>query len=79
MIEFGPAGFAAAFAAGFVSFISPCVLPLVPGYLSFVTGVDTTSKDVARKRVVVAMTLFVAGFTAMFIALGAGTAWFGSA
>ena len=38
-IELGPAGLAIAFAAGFVSFISPCVLPLVPGYLSFVSGV----------------------------------------
>jgi cytochrome c-type biogenesis protein len=37
-IEFGPAALAAAFAAGVVSFISPCVLPLVPGYLSIVSG-----------------------------------------
>src|SRR4029450_12471607 len=38
MIEFGAAGLAAAFAAGFVSFLSPCVLPLVPRYLSLVSG-----------------------------------------
>ncbi|MGH2990866.1 MAG: cytochrome c biogenesis protein CcdA, partial [Solirubrobacterales bacterium] len=39
MIELGPAGLALAFAAGIVSFTSPCVLPLVPGYLCFVSGV----------------------------------------
>jgi cytochrome c-type biogenesis protein len=39
MIHFGPGAFAAAFAAGIVSFVSPCVLPLIPGYLSFVSGV----------------------------------------
>lgn len=39
MIEFGPAAFLAAFAAGVISFVSPCVLPLVPGYLSFISGV----------------------------------------
>jgi len=40
VIEFGPAAFLAAFAAGFLSFSSPCVLPLVPAYLSFVTGIS---------------------------------------
>ena len=40
MAHFGPAAFVAAFAAGFVSFLSPCVLPLIPGYLSLVSGVS---------------------------------------
>src|SRR5919198_572953 len=57
-MHFGPGALAAAFAAGFVSFVSPCVLPLIPGYLSFVSGV---------------------GFAAMFVAFGAGSAWFGGA
>jgi cytochrome c-type biogenesis protein len=78
-IELGPAGLAIAFAAGFVSFISPCVLPLVPGYLSFVSGVGFDELG-ARPRRVAAMTgAFVAGFTIMFVLLGAGVAWFGSA
>ena len=44
-MHFGPGALAAAFAAGFVSFVSPCVLPLIPGYLSFVSrvGFDASS------------------------------------
>jgi cytochrome c-type biogenesis protein len=62
---------ALAFAAGFVSFASPCVLPLVPGYLSFVTGgaaVDT--RPPARRRLAPIL-LFVAGFTIVFTLYGA--------
>jgi cytochrome c-type biogenesis protein len=57
-----------AFAAGLLSFVTPCVLPLVPGYLSAVSGVET---GVGGKRVVVASLPFIAGFTAVFVALGA--------
>jgi cytochrome c-type biogenesis protein len=78
-IELGPAGLAIAFAAGFVSFISPCVLPLVPGYLSFVSGVGFDELG-ARSRRVAGMTgAFVLGFTVMFVLLGAGIGWFGTA
>ena len=78
-IELGPAGLAIAFAAGFISFISPCVLPLVPGYLSFVSGVSFDELG-ARPRRVTAMTgAFVLGFTLMFVLLGAGVGWFGNA
>jgi cytochrome c-type biogenesis protein len=77
MIEFGPAAFAAAFAAGFISFASPCVLPLVPGYLSFVSGVSIDELGSRQRRVVATTAAFVAGFGAMFVALGAGAAWFG--
>ena len=78
-IELGPAGLAIAFAAGFISFISPCVLPLVPGYLSFVSGVSFDELG-ARPRRVAAMTgAFVLGFTIMFVLLGAGVGWFGNA
>jgi len=58
-----------AFAAGVVSFASPCVFPLVPGYLSFVTGGE--SKD--ERRPIVPIVLFIAGFAAVFTALGAFT------
>jgi cytochrome c-type biogenesis protein len=77
MVHFGPAAFAAAFAAGFVSFLSPCVLPLIPGYLSFVSGVGVDRLGVQPRRVVTTTLLFVLGFTAMFVALGAGATIFG--
>ena len=57
-----------AFAAGLVSFVTPCVLPLVPGYLSAVSG---TEVGVGGKRVVAASVPFIAGFTLVFVALGA--------
>ncbi|MFC0040494.1 cytochrome c biogenesis CcdA family protein [Actinomadura rayongensis] len=57
--------------AGLVSFASPCVLPLVPGYLSYVTGM--TGADLAdrrRGRLTLGVALFVAGFSAVFVAMG---------
>jgi cytochrome c-type biogenesis protein len=78
MIEFGAAGLAAAFAAGLVSFLSPCVLPLVPGYLSLVSGVGFAEvAEQPRRRVVGASLAFVAGFGVVFVLFGAGAAWFG--
>jgi cytochrome c-type biogenesis protein len=78
VIELGPAGLAIAFAAGVVSFTSPCVLPLVPGYLSFVSGVGFDELGARPRRVTASTAAFVGGFTAMFVAFGAGAAWFGS-
>jgi cytochrome c-type biogenesis protein len=72
-------GFLAALAAGCLSFLSPCVLPLVPGYLSAVTGV--MPKDLERapmRRVLVPSLLFVASFSAIFIVLGLGATALGS-
>ena len=60
---------ALAFAGGVVSFASPCVLPLVPGYLSFVTGARAT--EGARRRPLVPILLFILGFTLVFTLLGA--------
>jgi cytochrome c-type biogenesis protein len=57
-----------AFAAGLLSFVTPCVLPLVPGYLSAVSGAEV---GVGGRRVVAASLPFIAGFTAVFVALGA--------
>ena len=56
-----------AFVAGVVSFVTPCVLPLVPGYLSAVSG---TAPGVGGRRVVAASLPFFAGFTVVFVALG---------
>ena len=64
-------GILAALAAGFVSFLSPCVLPLVPGYLSAVTGVMPKDLDSAPlRRVLLPSLLFCASFSAIFIVLG---------
>lgn len=54
--------------AGLVSFLSPCVLPLVPGYLGFVSGMASSEKD--RGRVVLGATFFVLGFSLVFVLLG---------
>lgn len=68
--------YAIAFGAGVISFLSPCVLPIVPGYLSFVTGlsIDELGAGTARARWRITWTtaLFVAGFTAVFVILGLG-------
>jgi cytochrome c-type biogenesis protein len=77
-MHLGAAGLAAAFAAGFVSFVSPCVLPLVPGYLSLVSGVGFEDLAARPRRVVAASLGFVAGFGAIFVLFGAGAAWFGN-
>jgi cytochrome c-type biogenesis protein len=57
-----------AFTAGLLSFVTPCVLPLVPGYLSAVSGAQP---GMGGRRVVIASLPFIGGFTAVFVALGA--------
>ncbi|MFJ3174602.1 cytochrome c biogenesis CcdA family protein [Streptomyces roseus] len=65
--------------AGLVSFFSPCVLPLVPGYLSYVTGVSGADLAEARRgRMLGGALLFIAGFTAVFVSTGALFGYFGS-
>ena len=67
----------AAFAAGFLSFVSPCVLPLIPGYISFVSGVSVeemkadAAPATSRLQVFLTSLAFVIGFSLVFIALGA--------
>jgi cytochrome c-type biogenesis protein len=75
---------AAAFVAGLVSFISPCVLPIVPGYLSFISGVNVAQfkegsapRDVVR-RVTLTGLAFVLGFSTVFVTLGAAATYIGS-
>ncbi len=77
-----------AFAAGLISFLSPCVLPLVPGYVSFISGVSFAelghkSENTAwlsreRRAVLLNSIFFIAGFSAVFILLGATATWIGS-
>jgi cytochrome c-type biogenesis protein len=57
--------------AGLVSFASPCVLPLVPGYLGYVTGLTGVDLEAQRRsRMLLGVLLFVAGFTVVFVAMG---------
>ncbi len=64
-----------AFAGGLVSFLSPCVLPLLPSYLSFITGMSVNQLQAAgdrgRRRVIGHSVAFVLGFSAVFVAMGA--------
>lgn len=63
-----------AFVGGLLSFLSPCVLPLIPGYLSFMTGLsagDLRSRESSVSRVLVPASLFTLGFSVVFILLGA--------
>ena len=74
-----------AFAAGFLSFISPCVLPLVPGYISLMSGVsidrlkgEDGSRANARRAVILNSLAFNAGLSMIFVSLGAAAGWLGS-
>jgi cytochrome c-type biogenesis protein len=76
------AGLLAAFAAGVLSFISPCVLPLIPGYLSFMTGLSVAELSGERRstrEILVPALLFVAGFSVVFVAFGATASVLGQA
>jgi cytochrome c-type biogenesis protein len=83
----------AAFGAGLLSFISPCVLPLIPGYLSYISGLSldemrgtplvagggtvAVARDGVRRQVVLASLAFIIGFTLVFVALGAAASAIG--
>ncbi len=74
--------FVLAFAAGLLGFLSPCVVPLIPGYLSFVSGVCLTEMSLEERRrhlgrVLLATSLFVLGFSVIFTAMGASASALG--
>ena len=71
MFAAGDPNLLVAFGAGMLSFLSPCVLPLVPGYLSLMSGLSAAELETERAQVLRATLLFVAGFTVVFVALGA--------
>ncbi|MBM3804405.1 MAG: cytochrome c biogenesis protein CcdA [Acidimicrobiia bacterium] len=71
-----------AFVAGVASFVSPCVLPLVPAYISFISGISLEQlRDgrggASRKRIIVTALLFIAGFSTVFVLLGASATYAG--
>jgi cytochrome c-type biogenesis protein len=72
-------GIAIAFTAGLLSFLSPCVLPLVPSYLTFVTGMslEDLQEGVNRRATFVHSVLFVLGFSTIFVLLGAAASFLG--
>ncbi|MGV8838866.1 MAG: cytochrome c biogenesis CcdA family protein [Bauldia sp.] len=78
MFEISGVGVFAAIAAGAVSFLSPCVLPLVPGYVSYIAGSadlvleEGPARRASRARILGLSLIFVLGFTTIFVSLGAG-------
>lgn len=73
----GALGLAIAFSAGLLSFLSPCVLPLIPSYVTFITGLSLEDVTKARRTAIIHALLFVLGFTLIFMALGAAATGFG--
>lgn len=73
-------GIAIAVTAGLLSFLSPCVLPLVPSYLSFVTGMslEELEEPADRSSILIHSGLFVSGFTTVFVLLGASASFLGA-
>ena len=67
-----------AFLAGLVSFLSPCVLPLIPGYISYISGISFDKLVQKRKSLVLVKTIFFTlGFSFVFIALGSAASFIG--
>lgn len=71
MMQAATLGVGISFTAGLLSFLSPCVLPLIPSYVSFITGLSLEDVQRSRRIAVVNSLLFIAGFTVVFLALGA--------
>ena len=61
---------AIAFSAGFISFLSPCVLPIIPGYISYITGKNLDEIEKDKRKVLIKTILFSLGFSTVFISLG---------
>lgn len=64
-------GLGLAFTAGLLSFLSPCVLPLIPSYVTFITGMSVDEVQRSRRTALIHALLFILGFTLIFLALGA--------
>ena len=80
---FGDVTYSVAFLYGLLSFFSPCVLPLIPSYFCFITGLSleeltTASKTVLRQKIILSTLSFVLGFSLVFIILGASASYLGN-
>jgi cytochrome c-type biogenesis protein len=67
-----------AFGAGFISFLTPCVLPIIPGYISYITGKNLNEIEQDKKIVLIKTILFSIGFSLVFIILGAAASAVGN-
>ena len=67
-----------AFSAGFISFLTPCVLPIIPGYISYISGKPLTEIEKNKKTVLIKTIIFSIGFSLVFIALGAAASAIGN-
>ena len=67
-----------AFGAGFISFLSPCVLPLIPGYISYISGESLGDIVEKQKKVILKTVLFSLGFSLVFISFGATASFIGN-
>ena len=67
-----------AFGAGFISFLTPCVLPIIPGYISYITGKNLNEIERDKKNVLTKTILFTLGFSIVFISFGATATFLGS-
>ena len=68
-----------AFGAGFISFLSPCVLPLIPGYISYISGNTLEDLIKSKKTNLFPIILFTLGFSIVFISFGASASFLGAA
>ena len=66
-----------AFGAGLISFLSPCVLPLIPGYISFISGASLNELLANKKINIIPLILFTLGFSFVFIMFGAAASYLG--
>jgi cytochrome c-type biogenesis protein len=73
----GNLGLLIAFTAGMLSFLSPCVLPLVPSYITFITGMTLEDLQQTKRETLFHALTFIVGFSLIFLALGAGATVFG--
>tara|TARA_Y100000591_G_C21795397_1_gene679024 strand:- start:798 stop:1511 length:714 start_codon:yes stop_codon:yes gene_type:complete len=67
-----------AFAAGFISFLSPCVLPLIPGYISYISGQNLEEIIKKKQKILTKTIIFSLGFSLVFISFGATASYLGS-
>jgi cytochrome c-type biogenesis protein len=67
-----------AFGAGFISFLTPCVLPIIPGYISYITGKKLDEIDKDKKIVLIKTIIFALGFSFVFISLGMAASFLGN-
>ena len=67
-----------AFGAGFISFLTPCVLPIIPGYISYITGKNLDEIEKDKRNVLIKTILFALGFSFVFIILGAAASAVGN-